>query len=126
MSNGKRNREVGHRYERKWAKIFRQLGYEHCRTTRQASRLLDDCGVDLAFIPYLFQCKHVAAGINYSALIKDIETKINKNLPPNSPETQYPVIVAHRKGKKEEEELIVMKAKDFIELLENNAKNKNV
>jgi len=125
MPNGKRNREVGHRYERKWAKQFRDLGYEHCRTTRQASRLLDDCGVDLAFIPYLFQCKHVKAGINYSSLIKDIETKIAQNLPKQSPEQDYPVIIAHRKGKKEEEELIVMKAVDFIELLK-NAKNKNV
>ena len=125
MINGKRNREVGHRYERKWAKIFRQLGHEHCKTTRHASRLLDDCGVDLAFIPYLFQCKHVASGINYPKLIHEIETRISTMLPPNSPESEYPVIIAHRKGKKEEEELIVMKAKDFVELLQ-NAKNKNI
>jgi hypothetical protein len=125
MSNGKRNREVGHRYERKWAKIFRQLGYSYCKTSRQASRLLDDCGVDLAFIPYLFQCKHVASGINYSKLIKDIETNVQEHLPPSSPEQKYPVVVAHRRGKKPEEELIVMKAIDFIELLK-HAKNKDV
>ena len=112
-NQGKRNREAGHRYERKWAKEFRDLGFTYCKTSRQASRLLDDCGVDLAFIPFLFQCKNVKANINYGKLITDIETKTKANFPPNSPELRYPVVVAHKK----EDELIVMRADYFVALL---------
>ena len=124
-NQGKRNREVGHRYERLWAKRFRDKGFTYCKTSRQASRLLDDCGVDLAFIPFLFQCKNVQAGINYGKLITDIETKTKAALPPNSPELKNPIVIAHKKA---HDELIIMKADDFLELIKKinwNAENKD-
>lgn len=117
--NGKANRRKGHEYERKWAKIFRDLGYNYCKTSRQASRLLDDSKVDLAFIPFNVQCKNVQAGINYIEEIKLVKESLAKNFPPTDSQHQYPVIIAHKKGCKPEDELVVMRADEFVSLLTN-------
>lgn len=124
-TNGKANRRKGHDYERKWAKVFRDLGHNYCKTSRQASRLLDDSKVDLAFIPYNLQCKNVQASINYIEEIKLIQESLIKNFPPNNEQHSYPIIIAHKRGVKPEEELIVMKAEDFIKMLKQQYGNKD-
>lgn len=116
--NGKANRKKGHDYERKWAKIFREeFDYTYCKTSRQASRLLDDSKVDLAFIPFNFQCKNVKAAINYPDEFRLIAETLSKNFPPEDNQHNYPTIIAHKRGSKPEEELIIMKASDFHRLM---------
>lgn len=115
--NGKANRLKGHNYERKWAKLFRDMGYTYCKTSRQASRLLDDSKVDLAFIPFNVQCKNVQSNLNYSEEIRLIQETLKKNFPPDHDQHKYPIIVAHKKGSKPEEELVIMKSDDFINIL---------
>ena len=56
-SKGKTNRRKGHNAERHYASFFKELGYEFCKTSRQASRLHDDCGIDLMYLPFLVQIK---------------------------------------------------------------------
>lgn len=54
---GARSRRKGHEAERQYAKEFRNLGYKHCKTSREGSRLLDSAGIDLIFIPFNVQIK---------------------------------------------------------------------
>jgi len=113
--NGKANRNKGHNYERKWAKIFRdELGFKFCKTSRLASKLLDNSNVDLAFIPFNVQCKNVKSGLNYSDEIKKVQEELKQNFPPTDQQHNHPIIIAH---KKEKDELIVMTASDFIKIL---------
>lgn len=111
---GKRNRNAGHNYERLWAQIFRNMGYDKCKTTRQVSRLLDSCKVDLAFIPYNFQAKRVKAPINYTELFDSIIESLKENYPENDAQLTYPPIIAHKRGPKDE--YIIMRPEDFITL----------
>lgn len=108
------NRTKGHNFERELAIVFRALGFSYCKTSRQASRLYDDSGIDLWGIPYLVQAKKVKASINYGKLIKEIEGRVEKNFPPGSPEREHPIVIFHRK---EKDKLVIMKENDFINLL---------
>lgn len=52
------SKQKGNTYERWLARFFREkFGYNFCRTSRQASRLLDDSGIDLSGIPYNVSAK---------------------------------------------------------------------
>lgn len=109
------NRTKGHNYERLWVKRYKDVGFPHCKTSRAASRLLDDSKVDLAFIPFNHQCKKVKAGINYFQLIKDIKASLIKNFPPGERQLEYPIIISHDKGRGEE--IVVMQSSTYISLL---------
>jgi len=52
------SKQKGNTYERWVAKALRDLfGFTFCKTSRQASRLLDDCGIDLSGIPFNISLK---------------------------------------------------------------------
>jgi hypothetical protein len=56
--SGKTNRTKGHNLEREIARMFRdELGFKFAKTSRLASRMLDNCKVDIAGIPFLIQTK---------------------------------------------------------------------
>ena len=75
-----KNRDKGHRYERWWANIFKDLGWEKCITARQGSRIMDDSGIDLINIPYNMQLKYgYPRGINYKTLFDSIDACKEKN-----------------------------------------------
>jgi hypothetical protein len=117
-NQGKRNRNVGHTLERRVASKFRDLGYEFAKTSRQASRLLDDSKVDIAFVPYLVQTKKgYKKGLNYTNIILEIKEAIKKNFPPDDKVHQYPCIIIHDKDKKPEEKLVIMEETTFWELI---------
>ena len=99
-----------------WAKTMRDIGYLFCKTTRQASRLLDSCKIDLAFIPYNIQCKNVQANINYKDLILSIKTSLLENYPEDDPIFDNPIIIAHKRGRLPEDHLVIMEASTFIEM----------
>lgn len=124
MSN--KNRDKGHRFERYWAKVFREdLKFPFCKTSRQSSRLLDDCGVDLDGIPFNIQLKNgYNSGINYTKLFEEIDRKIGENYIPNDPRHIFPSIIIHKRGRKESEHHVVMQAKDFKKLIEMAFRNK--
>jgi len=96
MSN--KNRNKGHRLERLLAKVFRWLGFAYCKTSRQASRLLDDCGIDLAFVPFLVQAK---AGYNrnrpkYEIEYQNIKKNIKENYPKDDKIHDMPIVLIHK------------------------------
>lgn len=118
---GRKNRNSGHVLERRVAKQFREIGYEFAKTSRQASRLLDDSKVDIAFVPYLVQCKKgYPRGINYTDTLVEIKTAIKKNFPPDDKVHEYPCVIIHDKGKTAEEKLVVMEETTFWGLLTKN------
>jgi hypothetical protein len=120
-NQGVRNRNVGHNLERRVASKFRDLGYKFAKTSRQASRLLDDSKVDIAFVPFLVQCKKgYKKGLNYTNIILETKECIKKNFPPDDKVHEYPCIIIHDKDKKPEEKLVVMEETTFWELIKSN------
>lgn len=122
-----KNRDKGHRFERWWAKVFRDdLGFKFCKTSRQASRLLDDCGVDLDGIPFNMQLKNgYAKGINYTKLFETIDMKLAENYMKQDPRHIYPTVIAHKRGRKQSEHHVIMKGEDWIKLVQMAMMNKN-
>lgn len=101
VSQGAKNKRKGSAAERLYAKIFRDdLGYEHCKTSRFGSKLHDDAGIDLIFIPFNVQIKAgYAKGLNASKELKYLEDKMGILFPESSIEHSLPKILIHRKDK---------------------------
>tara|TARA_R110000850_G_scaffold34024_1_gene92241 strand:- start:43000 stop:43371 length:372 start_codon:yes stop_codon:yes gene_type:complete len=115
---GAANRAKGHNLERRIAKIFRDLGYPFAKTSRQASRLLDDSKVDIAFVPFLIQCKKgYLKGLNYTSIFLEMKQALGINFPPDDQIHKHPPIIIHDKGRKSEEKLVVMEETTFWDLI---------
>lgn len=57
--SGSYNRQKGHDFEREIAEDFRNNGFKKAKTSRAASRLADDCKIDLVGVfPFAPQCKN--------------------------------------------------------------------
>lgn len=126
MTNGKVNRQKGHDAERYYANEFRKLGYELCQTARYGSRLLDDCKIDLINIPYNVQIKAgLQKGLNVSNVFAEMDRLINKNLPEDRPEHNYPKLLIHRKqvgkgkSRTKYDDIVSMTFEDFVKLIKN-------
>lgn len=95
---GRANKRKGSHVERVYAKIFRDLGHTKCGTTRQSSRILDDCAVDLNFIPLLVQIKAgKQQGLNVAKVLQDMKDRIAEKLPKHYPEQEMVKIVVHHR-----------------------------
>jgi len=126
-SQGSRNRTKGHGAERHYASFLRKLGkaFDKCKTSRQASRLHDDSGIDLCFTdPFNIQIKAGRQkGLVVSNELSKIDTEVKKNFPSNYPELHNINIVIHRKdpgrGRKRNayDEIVSMTFDDFIKLI---------
>lgn len=124
VNYGKRNKNKGNSAERLYAKIFRSLGFSHCRTSREASKLYDDCAIDLIFIPFLIQIK---AGrqrsLNPSLVLQSMDERIKASFPATSVEHTLPRIIIHHKDGKsgvkrtEYDTLVTMSFETFRKLL---------
>ncbi len=66
------NRRRGCDAERKYAKIFREMGFSACRCSRQTSRLLDACKVDLDGLPFDVQVKMGRQRVNYRQVLREM------------------------------------------------------
>jgi len=117
------NRVRGHNFERAIAKLFRTLGFDKTKTSRQASRLLDNSKVDLWGLPFNIQCKDgIQKGLSYSKVLSEMRELLAINYPETDPQITYPKIIIHKKlpfGKKrvEEDTLVVTTLEDFIKII---------
>jgi hypothetical protein len=126
-SQGARNRQKGHDAERYYANLFRGLNpaFEKCKTSRAASRLHDDSGIDLCFTePFNIQIKAgKQRGLVVSKELAKIKEEIVKNFPPHYPTIHNMSILIHRKDvgrgrrRNEFDEIVSMTLEDFIKLL---------
>jgi hypothetical protein len=111
----KNNRTKGHSAERLYALKFREL-FPKCQTSRYASRMMDDAGVDLVGLPMLVQIK---AGLQKGMKPHEVLKNIKDNLPD---ESKPKVLIHHKegaKGKKRDEfsSLVTMTFEDFFNLI---------
>lgn len=126
-SQGARNRQRGHSAERYYASFFKELDprFSKCKTSRQASALLDASGVDLCFTdPFCIQVKHGAQrGLKVDKELEKIKEGLQKNFPAHYPEQSNMKILIHKKdvgqGNKSDEfdEIVSMTFKDFVKLI---------
>lgn len=127
MSYGKKNKRMGSDAERYYAKIFREeLGYTHCQTSRLGSKLHDDIGIDLIFIPFNIQIKAgKQIGLNISKELLNIQNNMAARFPKEALEHGFPKLVIHKKkvmqGKKRTEfdEIVSMSFQDFVKIISN-------
>lgn len=111
-NKGKNSRQRGLNFERQLAKEFRELGYPRCLTTRNSSRVLDACKVDLDIPDFNIQAKNVKANIEYLTVFGEIEEALSKQYPER---LEYITAIFHkRKGS----QLVILKKKDFYKLVE--------
>lgn len=115
-------RRKGHSAELYYRNKFIEVGYVNCLSSRQASRLFDDLGIDLCNLPFLVQIK---AGYKKTNMILELERYISRviiyrNSIPDH--WQKPFILIHRidgtRGKKRSDDmdLVYMRDEDFKEL----------
>lgn len=125
-SHGKTNKRKGSDAERLYAKIFREeLGFSHCKTSRMGSKLHDDAGIDLIFLPFNVQIKAgYDKGLNASKELMYIEDKMGELFPPSSIEHNLPKILIHRKNKEKGrrnripyDDIVSMTFEDFIKIV---------
>lgn len=80
MTNGKRNRQAGHKWERQLAESFRSIGFAHVVTTRSESRSRDNQKVDLinedelknGRFPFNVQAKTTTSHLSYAKLLSEM------------------------------------------------------
>lgn len=87
-----KNKEKGSRFERK-VRTDLKNSYPFVRTSREASRLHDNCGIDLVNVPFFIQCKDVQSrSLNFQTLKKDCLTLVKAHFPPEQPVLPYVLI----------------------------------
>lgn len=124
-SYGKTNKRKGSDAERYYARIFREdLGFTHCKTSRLGSKLHDDAGIDLIFIPLNIQIKAgKQVGLNPGKELTYMQNRMTELFPESSLEHDYPKLVIHKKevgqGKKRSEfdEIVSLTFKDFLKII---------
>ena len=124
-SYGKTNKRKGSDAERYYAKIFREnLGFTHCKTSRLGSKLHDDAGIDLIFLPLNIQIKAgKQVGLNPSKELNYMHGRMEELFPKTSQEHSFPKILIHKKevgqGKKRSEfdEIVSMTFSDFLKII---------
>lgn len=117
-NNGANNRRKGHFLETSTAKKYRDIGFTFAKTSRQASRLLDDSKVDIAFVPYNTQCKKgYKKGLNYTNIILEMKECLKKNFPPDDIVHTYPCVIIHDKDRKKEDKLVIIEEDTWWNLL---------
>lgn len=112
------SRRKGHNAERQRVLKFIKLGFDKCKTSRYASRILDDSKVDLAFIPYNVQMKAVKSAISYQKIFEEMDTLLKENFPESDPVSSNPSVIIHDRGRKKTQKFVVMMEDDWFNLIE--------
>lgn len=123
-SRGKTNKRKGSNAEREYAEKFRQLGFENCKTARRGAKMLDDCGIDLIFIPFNVQIKAgLQQGLRPHKVLEYMKNRITEVLPKYSIEHNLPKILIHKRqvgqGNKRDEfsDIVSMTFEDFSKII---------
>ena len=125
MGLGATNKRKGSNGERYYATVFKEMGFEHCKTARYGSRSHDDAGIDLINLPINVQIKTGKhKGMKPDLILSDIKERIAKDFPKTDNVHDNPLILIHRmegaKGRKrtEMEDMVHMSFNDFKKLLD--------
>ena len=93
-------RAKGHNGERYYVKRLKEIcGLLFAKTSRYASRLMDDCKIDIAGIPLNIQVKTGAhVGLSSAKELSEMERLLKVNYPPEDPLHTYLRILIHKKS----------------------------
>jgi len=123
-TNGNANREKGHNAERYYAAEFRKMGHPRCATSRYASRMHDDAGIDLVGIPFNAQVKAGRqAKMKPPQVLAEMKKRIEKAFPEGAPERTWPSILVHRgevgrgRRRREEDDIVHLTFGDFKKVI---------
>ena len=124
MSN--HNRTKGHDLERQVARDLKP-NFKFVKTSRAASKLADDCAIDLVFVPFLIQCKngYEKARPKYEVEYEKVKSRIEQNFPKDHSIHSLPFILIHKitaergKGKEEQNTQVTMSYEYFKWLIDN-------
>lgn len=100
-----------------------KLKYDKVLTARNASRALDACKVDIAFVPYLIQCKAGYARNRPKAdvIFKEMRKLLAETFPKEEPIHNYPPVLIHKiSGKDPSDFLVTMQYNDWLDLILNS------
>jgi hypothetical protein len=91
------SRNKGNTFEVGIVKRLKEIGYDFAKTTRNSSRVLDACKIDIDFVPYLIQCKigYDKARPKADKIFKEMYETLKKEIPKESPLHFYPCILVH-------------------------------
>ena len=86
--SGGYGRRKGHSLERDLVLVFKSLGFEHCKTSRNASILLDSSKVDLWGIPLNVQAKfgYHSQRPKFDITFLEMAAHLESNFPPGDPQ----------------------------------------
>ena len=115
------NKAKGSRYERSHAKIWREsLNFVKVQTSRAASKLIDDCGIDFVNIPFNVQAKTGYANNRprYDQLYQYTMKKLDQYFDKNDPIFKKPFVLAYKlNGRKPENIQWTFAQKDIVPIL---------
>ena len=121
ITKGINSRTKGHSFERSLVKFFKEeLGYIHARTSRNSSKVLDNCKVDIDNVPFLIQSKKGYAKIRPKAdvIFKEMEILLKQNYPESHVIHTYPKLLIHEIDRKHKyHKLVTLTFDDFREIL---------
>lgn len=135
VNSGKKNRTKGHNYERNITKAFINLGFTKTKSSRAASKLYDDSGIDHWGIQLpdgrliLTQCK---SGYKNSRPKADVEFKNQQNKIKQSfheksleaSDNNIQILFHKIDDYSPEHHLVTLKYNDFMEIFTEFVKNK--
>lgn len=85
--------------EQDWVNRFKEeFGFDFAKTSRNASKLLDDSGIDFAFVPFNGQlkCGYENARPRFDRIFLEMKETLKKNFPPGDPQQSLPKILIHQ------------------------------
>lgn len=114
------SKDKGDRYEQWLAKFWKeQLGYPFCKTSRVASKMLDDCKIDLSGIPYNVQAKsgYWKYRPKPDVIFKSMKALLESNYDARDQVHSWPRILFHKlDGHQPEHHLVTMIFDDWIKI----------
>lgn len=123
VRQGRISKELGNNAEKKFAKKFRDVGWENTLTMRVVSKLKDDRKLDLHAIPVNCQIKAgKQKNMNLRQVLRSVKEAVKK-LPSHFPEHEHHAILIHTKEPSIGEEpsqfddIVSMTFEDYFTLL---------
>lgn len=119
-------RTKGHNWERMVRRFWIDMGYEQTRTTREASKQLDGCGIDLVGTPFLIQCKagYARNRPKFEEEYEYIKSRIVDQFGSTHPLNRFPIVLYHLmdtgrgNARQAQHSYVSMTVEDFHRLLE--------
>lgn len=107
-------RQKGHNFERAIAQGFRGLGFPHAKTSRQVSRIADDCKIDIVGVyPFAPQCKALK---EYAPVqeVNRVEWQKYSEIADNKPRIYTPLLITTESRK---QTMVALPWEDFKKIL---------